>query len=524
MKTKVQKQLGARATSGRILETSHADLVVWINSERMTGVPHKGGTWDRVLIAAQHFVNQINTLQERVAFANGTSGVVYGPCLLMLQLGEENADTLIKAFDLFYSFGLQLAPLLKRMDDFQSADVHDNLGKGYVSLMNIVTDVAIDAYQAVHGLKGPNAIVTLDIFESSEEQIEAFRSRLVRCTQIMWDLALVQQRGSDGKDVGDLRRWLAPADSVLAFLALNNINLAVRPAPNTCGWFSKPLSQFIRGDKHTLLVEGKNGSGKTVLANWTFDRLQRYKNMSTLNFVFSPSINAQATSNAMLKTLLYQLMDTAIGNVGVYKAVKEAYNSRESPEKAEESLWTALEKALQAVDEENNNESIVILLDGLDEINSGSKTTAQRVCQRMGNIVQKLESIRTVQFSEPLGITPGQFTLIEIKDQTFDDVSTLIQRAIEDHAHFKDLSLVEQNQLVDTFASAANGSMLWTSLACSVLRLKTTQSSFNEAYNKLKSSPKTISDVVQKLLGAMQLSAESKLVRTRQLQFCRIPC
>lgn len=51
----------------------------------------------------------------------------------------------------------------------------------------------------------------------------------------------------------------------------------------------------------------------------TLDRLQRSigrKQALTVNFAFNPSIGAQATSQAMLKTLLFELIESAVGNLG----------------------------------------------------------------------------------------------------------------------------------------------------------------------------------------------------------------
>lgn len=68
---------------------------------------------DRVLSAASHFADQIKELHACVTFTDGTTGLVYGQCLLLLELGDENAETLEKAFQLWYSFGVDLRPLLR---------------------------------------------------------------------------------------------------------------------------------------------------------------------------------------------------------------------------------------------------------------------------------------------------------------------------------------------------------------------------------------------------------------------------
>lgn len=90
-------------------------------------LPHKGSSWDRVLIAALRFADQINRLaQEIESFAPDScpaSNLVSGQCLLLLekvcmlimisdvhslffftkiQLGHGSAVALEKAFTLFY--------------------------------------------------------------------------------------------------------------------------------------------------------------------------------------------------------------------------------------------------------------------------------------------------------------------------------------------------------------------------------------------------------------------------------------
>ncbi len=57
--------LGA-GVSGRIFDTSHASLLEWIRSERLTRLPHKGSSWDRVLISAHHFADQVELLHQFV--------------------------------------------------------------------------------------------------------------------------------------------------------------------------------------------------------------------------------------------------------------------------------------------------------------------------------------------------------------------------------------------------------------------------------------------------------------------------
>ena len=520
---KATHALGA-GVSGRIFDTTHAGLLEWIRSERLTRLPHKGSSWDRVLISAHHFADQVELLHQFVAAFTSQSGaasrLVYGQCLLLLELGQENSFALEKALGAFYELGLELRPLLRRADLFDTSKaIQDHLGRAYVDLMEIVTSVAVHFHQLVHGLMTDNATVSVDVHTTFGDQIQTFRNRLKQCSQEMWKSSFQRQNVSGGNDVSAIQRWLAPKDSVLVFLASNHISLAVKPEQFTCNWFQPHLNSFIRSNNNILMVEGKAGSGKTVLANWTLDRLQRSicrMQVSTLNFSFNSSINAQATTAAMLKTLLYQLMGTIIGNIGVYKAVREVYHAFEARSivnENEELLWKALDKALEAVSEEHDDEILVILLDGLDEIRGG-KSAAEKTSQKLHAIAQRLGAVRVVQFSQNLDLKQSEHTMrmTMSKDETLDDIRTTIQAAVSKNSHFEDCDLVRQDEVLDQLSDAADGSFLWATLASEVLRVQKNHEDFDAALRAVKSDAKTVSAVVLKLLSLMKLDESSKLV------------
>lgn len=82
-----QRELGA-GIGVDVLDTSYHGLLEWIRDERLTRLPHRGGCWDRVLKAAQHFIDQVFRLGRAIeAFApdsGAASNLVFGQCLLLL--------------------------------------------------------------------------------------------------------------------------------------------------------------------------------------------------------------------------------------------------------------------------------------------------------------------------------------------------------------------------------------------------------------------------------------------------------
>lgn len=88
VKDRCQRELGV-GVGFQLLDTSHADLRHWISSERLMRLPHKGSGWDRVLISAQHFADQVDRLGLEIeSFAPDSfaaSNLVSGQCLLLLE-------------------------------------------------------------------------------------------------------------------------------------------------------------------------------------------------------------------------------------------------------------------------------------------------------------------------------------------------------------------------------------------------------------------------------------------------------
>lgn len=89
IRRRCQHELGAEA-SAHIVGTSHADILQWIQSERLTRLPHKGTAWDRVLSATQYFVEQVQlfeaALMPFIADSEGASQFIFGQCLLLLKV------------------------------------------------------------------------------------------------------------------------------------------------------------------------------------------------------------------------------------------------------------------------------------------------------------------------------------------------------------------------------------------------------------------------------------------------------
>lgn len=432
-------------------------------------------------------------------------------CSHLLQLGSENAPALETVFNLFYQFGLELSPLLKRVDIITSSRlISDNLSKAFSELLSIVTGVAITFYQIVHG---QSSSTNIDIFTAFGSTIESFRQRVAQCSQDMWSVSLTSSGLKESHSLEALHTWLAPQDTVLAFLASHNINLATRPEQFTCTWFQTHLTNFLRNGENTLVVEGRPGSGKTILANWTVDRLQRpigRKLFSPLSFSFNSSIRTQATSVALLKTLLWQILSQRIGDILLYGALSEAYNESKDSNtgnKNEEILWSVLEKVLHSICEDETN-ALVIVVDGLDEI-SGPRQHTHAVVNRLHELAGKIPALRLIRFSQPLEISQNKSEYVNLSmENMLDDIRTIVRRELGEHKFFTEKDDITQESIINKLAVAADGSVLWASLATQYVGLSKVHS-FDDVLQTIVSSPKTVPDIVERLVSSLNLGHEA---------------
>ncbi|KAI1428078.1 hypothetical protein F5Y12DRAFT_711393 [Xylaria sp. FL1777] len=519
VRQRCQRELGANVGIAAF-DTSHSGLVEWIKHERMARLPHKGGSWDRVLISASYFASQVNRLSEAIESftpeSEAASNLLYGQCLILLELGYENATALQTAFDLFYQLGLELSPLLRAENALRLApSIMEGVARAFSELLSIVSGIAIGYYTAVHGSR---QTTRLDIYATFGASIENYRSRVQHCEHEIWNFELRNQGYGEAIQIETLREWLAPQDKVLAFLSSNHISLASRPEEYTCIWFQSHLNQFFKHDEKVLLVEGPSGSGKTTLANWVVNRLQRPIGgrgvVPTLSFFYNSSIPAQASCLSMLKTLLFQLLSLRIGDLDLFIVIFQAFTESKalsSGSAQEERLWEALRQALSNSSED---EEIAIIIDGLDEM-EGLKPAGKKVSEKLQALAQDVAHLRLLLFSQPLGVHSAKsMEIVELSiDNTYDDLQTIVQQGLLRSPYFSDKDVAEQGSIVDGLLTVTDGSMLLASLSVAYLAQQKTVAEFAKAYDTLtKSPPRSVAEFVQRLLGTLKLDSDSKSV------------
>ncbi|KAF2727980.1 hypothetical protein EJ04DRAFT_450238 [Polyplosphaeria fusca] len=519
LKKKSMGELGAGVYQD-IADMSFVNFLEWIRTERLTTLPHKGSRWDKVLIRALYFAEQLHNFESAIqgfAVDSGAAAALgYGHARLLLELGHENSDALDSAFSVFYKFALSLSSVLHRSELLAAtSDIREQLCFMYTDLLSLVVDVAIRFYRTVRGTMA--SWINIDIFELFGDTIDAFRSRQSRTVELIWSYQIESDDldSSEVLDVKSLSRWLAPHDRVLATLTRDHTTFTEQQAEFTCLWFLKPLTKFVQSSDNYLLITGQPGSGKTVLAASIVERLQRpiaKKSFDTLFCSISSGIPTQATSLAVVKSLLSQLLNLRVGNMGMYHALSRAYvhcRDAKDAQSYEDHLWHALAETLKHPIEDGND--VVVVIDGLDELDTPQPTQAALI-ENLASATAHGKRVRLVALSSKLSKpSHGKGNVVEIShDDVHDDIHAVALKALAHNHHFHGKPGHEQEHALDRILHSSQGSFLWTILACELLNKEKSPEAFIKALDSLTTSKASTDDLVLKFVTSLELTSNAK--------------
>lgn len=359
----------------------------------------------------------------------------------------------------------------------------------------------------------------LDIFEVFGETIQTFRSRKVEITQEIWNYQIENSgvEAEDALDVDVLSRWLTPQDPVLSSLSNDHTLFAEQQAEFTCLWFLKHLSHFMQCQDKFMLINGDSTSGKTVLAASIVERLQRpigRKSYSTIFCSINAEIPSQATSLALVKSLLHQLLEIRIGNLSLYNALAEAYQHSKqcsTTEAYEQHLWDALTVALKHPYDNAND--LVVIVDGLDEL-EGGVTTKQSVIEQLSRVVDNGQNVKFIALSKDLKMSSskGGHHINISADDNRDDIRTVISQKLRENHIFQKKQFSEQEDVIGRILRIANGSFLLAIFAVDILSFAKADDSFFNGLKALESGTPSLNDFTQKLLSAADPNSNTKML------------
>jgi len=520
LKRKSASELGA-GISETADKVGYLDLVEWIRSERLSTLPHKGSKWDTVLIRALFFAERLHgfetALKGHALDIEPAAQLGYGHTRLLLELGHENSEALDKAFGFLYRCSASVAGLLARSQVLQlSSEIYEQLCVMYSDLLTLVVDVAVKFYKAVHSHSDNTA--SLDLFAVFGDTITTFRERKDSITKAIWDRAIQ----SDNSDIDEaiettvLSRWLAPQDRVLATLELDHTLIADSMVEMTCVWFHDELAKFVRSSDHSLLINGREGSGKTTLACALAERLLRpiAKKSYAMVFYSVGAVPSQATTLNVVKAILHQLLAIRVGNMHMYHAIAQAYDKARFTADAgqyEELLWHALEDVLRHP--LANNQDTVIIVEGLDELIGGSQA-GQALLQRLVHVSGHGKGVKFIGLAQNLKLPSGVHGIqrdITWHNDTKDDLHEVSIKKLARIHHFRTKTGRDQEGIISHIIEQSQGSFLWVSLTCDLLQTEPSADAFNNAVKNISQNT-TIDQLTQRLLTVLQPNDDAKLL------------
>ena len=132
-----------------------------------------------------------------------------------------------------------------------------------------MSDVSITYRVKVYGARRETSF---DFYDAFENQVTALHHRKNHIVDAMWQYSLGDRASMD---VRTIRKWLGPRDRTLQKLLKTDDLAPGNRYEYTCEWFQSHLLQFSRSKEDTLMLHAPAGSGKSVLAKWVIERLQR---------------------------------------------------------------------------------------------------------------------------------------------------------------------------------------------------------------------------------------------------------
>lgn len=273
-----------------------------------------------------------------------------------------------------------------------------------------------------------------------------------------------------------------------------------------------------------LLVTGEAGNGKTTLAGSIVERLQRPVNKKSYDTLFcslSPDIPTTASPLSVVKSLLSQLLNLRVGNMGLYYAVFKAYHHCRSTgdlKLYEDYLWTALADALSHPVDGGND--LVVVVDGLDEIADSKSASVQAsgaispaaLLERLVSVTNQGHGVRLVTFGSSIKMpasakgTHHQIT----RDDLRDDIHAVALRALIHNHHFHGQRAYDQEQFLDRIIQIVNGSFLKITLICEILNAQKSPEALTKTLEGFEKQKPSAPDLVSLLFNSLNTTSEAK--------------
>lgn len=173
---------------------------------------------------------------------------------------------------MLFEIGHILGHLLRLQDLFTLNDVTTrDLGQLFCSLLSFVTHIAIEYRQTINRLSR-NA-VAIDFEKRFGHLVNEILSQRAILFEHMWTYALPEDNVSASLDT--LYRQLGASRDSGKSLMYGRAASNKERVHGTCDWIERDLIDFLESDKSVLSITADAAYGKSMLAAWVRERLER---------------------------------------------------------------------------------------------------------------------------------------------------------------------------------------------------------------------------------------------------------
>jgi hypothetical protein len=129
-------------------------------------------------------------------------------------------------------------------------------------------------------------------------QIGDICARREKAINSMWTHKLGAAAAEQKLDIAALRRKLSPSTESATSAVYSRVAERKERVEGTCDWIQRDLLDFLSGDDAILTVTGSSGCGKSMLASWVRERLEKRIGLSSYEAI-SFTFGRLGTPNSM---------------------------------------------------------------------------------------------------------------------------------------------------------------------------------------------------------------------------------
>ena len=401
---------------------------------------------------ADRYISAVDSVQL-------TATMIYGRCYVLLQLGRSQATSVVPALELLAGVSCTLSLFTGWSQQSTSSQLQKHLGQTFdrtLDLLNGMTSYFQDLSVGLGTATGPSRLRT-----SLGKSLEAFDLQADQLLNELWTSHIPADVQKSLVQFKEVHLFLQPQDEVVR--KTQRILLAERGSRHefTCEWFSRSFLDFVRGSDIALWVDGRIGSGKSILCGWILESLQSPvdgREYAVVAHAIDPLLPSETNTVSVIKAILQQILKRQYGSGNLCRALAnlmDAVASGDAPVQVQKLLWECLQIAIgDAV------QPIMLVIDGLSELDGGDAAAAA-LFQNLLNSVAGNPLVRLLVLSRPFTFLPVKALrrrTIEARDMD-KDIRRVITDLVPSHAPTPSVEIARR------IAQEAEGNFFWSLLA-----------------------------------------------------------